>query len=68
MSDTGFIMTKREKVCLEILKKMIEARGFSEVDAAREMRPIKWSELVSRSVDMTNQMLMELKMKGGQNA
>jgi hypothetical protein len=62
MKETSFIMTKREKVCLTILKRLIEAHISDEPGVL--MSDIFCAQLVSKSVNMTDQMLLELKIKG----
>ena len=58
-------MSKREKVCLEILKKMIEANAATIILKPEKVARDSWTHIVSQSVDMTNQMLIELELKGG---
>lgn len=60
--DTHFLMSKREKVCLSILKKLIESTMTE--DPGHLLPDIHCAELVRRAVNMTDQMLIELKVKG----
>ncbi len=62
--DTYFFTNKREKVCLAILERLIDTMISQE--PGQLLTDIHCGQLVTKAVNMTDQMLLELKVRGEQ--